>query len=294
MQFRFDHVTKQFGDATALDIPSLTIQPGEFFSFVGRAGAGKSTALRLIAGVEAPTAGTLALGDRVLDSADGVSADVRIVPTDAILRPGEQPFSLFDDPLAGLEGTERVESREKLKGLHGQLGTTFVYATDDQEEALALSDRIAVLHEGRLHQVGTPSAVFDEPRTTAVASFFGSPPMNVVAGILEKDSVAVEIGPRLVQLPGVVEQTYARDVFLGIRPEHVKLKAGSTHGWKATVSSVTPIENGTAIEVTVDMGAFVAREEGKVAHKVGDTVFLTLPRKHLHLFDDRGVRLDIV
>ena len=294
MQLRFDHVTKQFGDATAIDIPSLTIQPGEFFSFVGRAGAGKSTALRLIAGVEAPTAGTLALGDRVLDSTDGGSADVRIVPSDAILRPGEQPFSLFDDPLAGLEGSERVESREKLKGLHAQLGTTFVYATDDQEEALALSDRIAVLHEGRLHQVGTPSAVFDEPRTTAVASFFGSPPMNVVAGILEKDSVAVEIGPRLVQLPGVVEQTYARDVFLGIRPEHVKLKAGSTHGWKATVSSVTPIENGTAIEVTVDMGAFVAREDRTVARKVGDTVLLTLPRKYLHLFDDRGVRLDIV
>jgi len=294
MQLRFDQVTKRFGDATALDIPSLTIHPGEFFSFVGPAGAGKSTALRLIAGVEAPSAGTLALGDRVLDSADGVSSDVRVVPTDAVLRPGEQPVSLFDDPLVELDASERSVTREKLKKLHQELGTTFVYATEDQEEALALSDRIAVLHEGQIHQVGTPSAVCDHPRTTAVASFFGSPPMNIVAGILEKDGAAVQIGPRSIQLNGAVQQTYFRDVFLGIRPEHVRLRDGSTAGWKAKVSSVTPADNGTAIAVTVDMGAFVAREEGEVRYKVGDTVLLTLPRKQLHLFDQRGLRLDIV
>ena len=97
-------------------------------------------------------------------------------------RPGDQPVSLFDDPLVGLDASERSVTREQLKKLHQELGTTFVYATEDQEEALALSDRIAVLHEGQLHQVGTPSAVCDHPRTTAVASFFGSPPMNIVAG----------------------------------------------------------------------------------------------------------------
>ena len=294
MQLRFDHVTKRFGDATALDIPSLTIQPGEFFSFVGPAGAGKSTSLRLIAGVEAPSTGTLALGDRVLDSADGVSSDVRVVPTDAVLRPGDQPVSLFDDPLVGLDASERSVTREQLKKLHQELGTTFVYATEDQEEALALSDRIAVLHEGQIHQVGTPSAVCDDPRTTAVASFFGSPPMNIVAGILERDGAAVEIGPRSIQLNGIVEPGQFRDVWLGIRPEHVRLRTGSTAGWKAKVSSVTPIENSTAIAVTVDMGAFVAREDGEVRYKVGDTVLLTLPRKHLHLFDQRGLRLDVV
>ena len=294
MQLRFDQVTKRFGDATALDIPALTIQPGEFFSFVGPAGAGKSTALRLIAGVEAPSTGTLALGDRVLDSADGVSSDVRVVPTDAVLRPGEQPVLLFDDPLVGLDASERSVTREKLKELHQELGTTFVYATEDQEEALSLSDRIAVLHAGQIHQVGTPSAVFDQPRTTAVAAFFGSPPMNIVAGILEKDGAAVEIGPRSIQLNGAVQHGQFRDVWLGIRPEHVGLRTGSTAGWKAKVSSVTPIESGSAIAVTVDMGAFVAREKGEVRHKVGDTVLLTLPRKHLHLFDQRGLRLDIV
>lgn len=294
MQLRFDHVTKRFGDATALDIPSLTIQPGEFFSFAGPAGAGKSTALRLIAGVEAPSTGTLALGDRVLDSADGVSSDVRVVPADAILRPGDQPVSLFDDPLVGLDAPERSVAREKLKALHQELGTTFVYATEDQEEALALSDRIAVLREGQIHQVGTPIAVFDHPQTTAVASFFGSPPMNIVAGILEKDGAAVQIGPRSIQLNGVVEHGQFRDVLIGIRPEHVRLRAGSTAGWKAKVSSVTPIENGSEIAVTVDMGAFVAREEGEVRHKVGETVLLTLSRKHLHLFDERGLRLDVV
>ena len=294
MQLRFDQVTKRFGDATALDIPALTIQPGDFFSFVGPAGAGKSTALRLIAGVEAPSTGTLALGDRVLDSADGVSSDVRVVPTDAVLRPGGQPVSLFDDPLVGLDASERSVTREKLKKLHQELGTTFVYATEDQEEALALSDRIAVLHEGQIHQVGTPSAVFDQPRTTAVAAFFGSPPMNIVAGILEKDGAAVEIGPRSIQLNGAVQHGQFRDVWLGIRPEHVGLRTGSTAGWKAKVSSVTPIESGSAIAVTVDMGAFVAREKGEVRYKVGDTVLLTLPRKHLHLFDQRGLRLDIV
>ena len=294
MQLRFDHVTKQFGETTALDIPSLTIHPGEFFCFVGQAGAGKSTALRLIAGVEAPSAGTLSLGDQALPSAEGVSHDVRIVPRDAVLKPGEQPFSLFDDPLTDLEASDRVQAREKLKRLHQDLGTTFVFATDDQEEALALSDRIALLHEGRVHQVGTPEALFDQPLTTAVASFLGSPPMNVVAGILQKDGVAVEIGARGVELSGMVAQTYARDVFLGIRPEHVKLRTGATNGWKAVVSSVTPIEGGATIEVTVNMGTFVAREEGDVRHTVGDTVLLTLPARYLHVFDERGVRLDVV
>lgn len=294
MQIRFDHVLKQFGDVKALDIPALTIQPGEFFSFVGRAGAGKSTALRLIAAVEAPTEGKLALGNRVLNVSDGVSPDIRIVPAESILRPGNQLYSLFDEPFIELEYPERVHGRQQLKSLHEKLGTTFVYATDNQEDALAVSDRIAVLDEGELHQVGTPDAVFDEPRTTSVASFFGSPPMNIVPGILEKDSVAVEIGPRLVQLPGVVKQTYARDVFLGIRPEHVILRTGATHGWKAVVSAVQQVEDVTTIKVTVDMGLFVAREERNLQHKVGDIVHLNLPSRDLHLFDDRGVRLDIV
>ena len=293
MQLRFDNVSKEFGETTAIRIPALVIEPGEFFSFVGPAGAGKSTVLGLIAGDNAPSAGTLTLGDRAVNGRESVARDVRVITPDAVLQPGGQPVSLFDDPLAGLESAGRASARERLKALHRELGTTFVYATDDQEEALALSDRIAVVHEGRVHQVGTPASVYDKPITTFVASFFGDPPMNVVPGILEKDGVNVFIGPRSVELNGVIAETYARDIFLGIRPEHVQLRTGS-NGWKAKVSSVTPCKGGVAVAVTVDMGAFVAREEGDARHAVGDTVLLTLPPRHLHVFDDRGGRLDVL
>ena len=293
MELRFDHVVKRFDDKTAVEIPSLTIRPGEFVSFVGPRGAGKTTALNLAAGLEAPTEGTLWLGDRSLtDVAAGVGRGVAMVTADMVPGRFDAPCAVCDQPPSEPGSDQRAQTLDRLTRLRA--GTTILYATDDQEEALALSDRIAVLHNGRVQQIGSPTALVDHPANTFVAQYFGTPPMNVVAGILQKDGVAVEIGPRSIQLTGMVAQTFARDVFLGIRPEYVRLRDRGVTGWKARVSAVDPAETGTTVEVTVDMGVFVALHQGEVSYQLGQDVSLALPAKHLHVFDERGGRLDVI
>ena len=197
-------------------------------------------------------------------------------------------FFLFDEPLSNLDAPLRASMRKELKRLHAHLGTTFIYVTHDQEEALSLSDRIAVLRDGRIQQCGTPLQIYDAPTTTFVASFFGSPPMNLVPAILEKEGVAVEIGNRMVQLHGTIDETYARDITVGVRPEHVRILPGSETGWRATVSFVESRGGVSTVEVIVEGERLVAIEHGSARHQVGDTVVVRIASQHLHVFDVKG------
>ena len=294
MQLRFDQLRKQFGDTTAFEIGTLVIESGELFTFAGPAGAGKSTLLNVIAGLESPSSGRLIAGERVLNDVAAVDRDVAVITPSDLLNPGTSAFALFDEPLRDLEPSRHASMIEELRRVHAELGTTFIYATSDQAEALWLSDRIAVLDHGTIDQVGTPTALLERPRTIRVAGFFGDPPMNVVPGILEKDGVAVEIGPRAVQLNGMIEETYARDVFLGVRPEHVRLERKPDTGWRGTVTTVEARHGHTTIGVRVDGGNFVAREEGESPYETGDRVAVSMASRQLHVFDERGVRLEVV
>lgn len=294
MELRLDQVTKCFDEKTVLTIPSLVVPSGMLTCIVGPRGAGKTTLVRLIAGLDAPSSGTVVGDDRALNDVASDERGIVMASPEELADVLPSSVVLLDEPLDGLSGERRRSARDEIRQRQAETGATVVCATEDQGDALALAERVVVLGEGRVHQVGPPSAVFDRPATTLVASYFGVPPMNVVPGILEKDGVAVEIGPRSLQLNGMVEQTYARDVFLGIRPEHVRLGARSTPGWRGTVSRVEPIADGLAVEVTVDMGEFVAREDTTSSYEVGDVVSLSLPSKHLHVFDERGGRLDVV
>ena len=291
MQLRFDQLAKTFGDVMAFDIPTLTIASGELFTFAGPVNSGKSTVLKVIAGLEAPSTGTLTAGDRVLNGVEPADRGVVLVASDDRFDPGLHPVALFDEPASGVDATQRASIVEELKRRHAQSGTTFICATADEGVALALSDRIAVLKDGVIQQIGTPPDVFDRPENIVVAGFFGNPPMNVVPGILQKDGVAVEIGPRALQLNGVVTEEYARDVFLGVRPEHVRLNHDPTAGWRGTVTRVEPRDDRTVVEVHVDGGDFVAREDGECRYEVGDRVSLAMARQHLHVFDAPGGRL---
>ena len=291
MQLRFDHLIKTFGDVTAFDIPTLTIESGEFFTFAGPRESGKSTVLKVIAGQEAPSSGTLTVDDCVLNDVDPGDRGIVIVAPDGRLDPSSHAVALFDEPTSHIEPSQRASTVEELKRLHTRLGTTFICATADESEALALSDRIAVLEDGVVQQIGTPADVFERPENIVVAGFFGNPPMNVVPGILEKDGVAVEIGPRALQLNGVVTEEYARDVFLGVRPEHVRLHSEPTAGWRGRVTRVESSDDRTVIEVHVDGGDFVAREDGESRYRVGDRVTVAMAPKHLYVFDAPGDRL---
>jgi len=295
MQLRFDHLTKMFGNVTAFNIPALTIDTGEFFTFVGPPKSGKSTVLKVIAGLEAPSAGTLTAGGRVLNEIDpGDRGVVLVSPSDG-LDPGAHPnqIILCDEPAARVDASQRASIVEELRRRHAQSGSTFIYATAAQDEALALSDRVVVLNDGVVQQVGTPVDVLERPRSIFVAGFFGDPPMNVVPGILEKDGVAVEIGPRAIQLNGVVTEDYARDVFLGVRPEHVRLQLDPATGWRGAVTRVEFAGGRTTIAVHVDGGDFVAREDGEGRYQVDDLVSVAMARKHLCVFDACGDWLDV-
>ena len=297
MRLVFEDLCQRYGGATVLDIPSLVIEAGEFFTFSGSQGCGKSTALKLIAGLEVPSVGSLMAGGRAC--ADLQLRDREIVVIDQIdqidvLDPGTHKVVVLDEPLSGLDESQRALMGEKLRRTQAGSGTTVVYATSDSREALRLSDRLAILDGGRLRQVGTPRDLLDDPRHTAVAGFLGDPPMNIVPGILEKDGVAVEIGPRAVPLNGTIAETYARDVFLGVRPEHVRLRPDPASGWRGTVIRVESRRERTTVEVQVDGGRLVAREDTRRPYQIGDRVAVAIEPLHLYVFDDRGDRLDVV
>ena len=129
---------------------------------------------------------------------------------------------LFDEPLSNLDAKLRTQMRAEIKRLHNRLGVTSIYVTHDQVEAMTLADRIVVMNDGRIEQVGTPMELFNHPANTFVAGFLGSPPMNQIKGTLTE--TGAKIGDAEVKIDGSVKGQAGRDVIVGIRPEHVELK----------------------------------------------------------------------
>ncbi|SOH95256.1 multiple sugar transport system ATP-binding protein [Monaibacterium marinum] len=141
---------------------------------------------------------------------------------------------LFDEPLSNLDAKLRTQMRAEIKRLHKRLGATSIYVTHDQVEAMTLADRIVVMHDGRIEQIGTPMELFLNPANTFVAGFLGSPPMNMVKARI----VASETGPvaefggnrlQLAQIPSL-QSAVGREVILGIRPEFVTVAEETTPG----------------------------------------------------------------
>ncbi len=153
---------------------------------------------------------------------------------------------LLDEPLSSLDAKLRVEMRTELKGLHEQLGSTFVYVTHDQAEAMTMADRIMVMQAGRIQQLGTPLEIYRQPANLFVASFFGTPAMNTVQGQIGQGQVKGDEtycfrAPQLtLDLPAksVPDAAWGRDIHLGVRAEHVVL--GAEGGSGASDADGTP------------------------------------------------------
>ena len=128
---------------------------------------------------------------------------------------------LFDEPLSNLDAKLRTQMRAEIKRLHNRLGVTSVYVTHDQVEAMTLADRIVVMNDGAIEQVGTPMELFNNPANTFVAGFLGSPPMNQLKGTLTASGA--KVGNTEIKLDGAINGHAGRDVIVGIRPEHVTL-----------------------------------------------------------------------
>jgi multiple sugar transport system ATP-binding protein len=201
---------------------------------------------------------------------------------------------LLDEPLSNLDAKLRKEMRAEIDALHGRLASTFVYVTHDQEEAMTLADRIVVMRAGRIEQIGTPMEIYHEPANRFVATFFGSPAMNLIVGEVERrgdDAVFAFCGGR-IRLNGRREIP-AGPVTLGVRPEGVQVEDGA-QSHAARVKLVEPLGKETL--VYLDYGGeqlLIAIASAGFGAGEGDNVRFDLQGARLYLFDASGARLGV-
>jgi multiple sugar transport system ATP-binding protein len=185
---------------------------------------------------------------------------------------------LFDEPLSNLDAKLRVAMRSEIKALHQRLKTTTVYVTHDQVEAMTMADRIAVMNEGRIEQLGEPLELYDRPANLFVAQFIGSPAMNVFDGTFTDGRVSA-LGAQWPARPGARE---GQSVKYGIRPEH--LEPGAS-GIAAEVVVVEPMGAETELVVKVGEATLTVLSRGRSNAGPGDKVFLAPEAANAHLFD---------
>jgi multiple sugar transport system ATP-binding protein len=191
---------------------------------------------------------------------------------------------LMDEPLSNLDALLRMEFRTELKKIVQDLGTTTVYVTHDQGEALSLGDRVAVMRAGRIVQLGDPIAVYDSPADRFVGGFLGSPPMNFLAAKVDPDGTRLHVADDVVPAPPAARSRGGRDVLLGVRPENISVQSDDGD-LPARVEVLEP--TGSAVLLTVEVGD----EELKVAApatfraRPGDVVYLTFPPEAMRLYD---------
>jgi len=336
-------IEKRYGDAAAVKGFNLKAERGEFVSFLGPSGCGKTTTLRMIAGFERPTAGTITLdGEDVtrkppnrrnvgmvfqsyalfpnMTVADniGFGLKVRKRPKDQIKkRVGEllelinlpdkghrYPYQLsggqrsalaralafepqvllLDEPLSALDAKIRVALRVEIRSIQRQLGITTVYVTHDQEEALSLSDRVVVMSEGRMEQVGTPFEIYNFPSTPFVASFVGT--LNVLpASIVDAGRGELMVAGQRVRIARRFEGGADTSVNIALRPEMVKLGDGAdgSNRVKGKVIDVGFLGSIVRIRVAVggDNGPIVSLDEFNEPTlklpEVGETLTINFP-----------------
>jgi len=206
---------------------------------------------------------------------------------------------LFDEPLSNLDAKLRGEVRTEIKKLHARLGSTIVYVTHDQVEAMTLADRIVILRGGVIEQVGTPDEVYSRPVNRFVGSFIGSPPMNIIPGSLSGHEVSVPGGQRIRLKPGRDRGPDGREVLLGIRPEHLSEAAPHPQPDLAQpgvaqpgvaqlsgrVSVVEPLGSDTLVLVDLGGAELTARLPPSTSARPGQPITLALDPAALHLFD---------
>ena len=203
---------------------------------------------------------------------------------------------LFDEPLSNLDAKLRVQMRTEIKKIHQRVQTTVVYVTHDQIEAMTLADRIVVMNEGKIEQVGTPDEMYSMPKTRFVASFIGSPAMNFLPCHLTKTSggLAVRLNDNVsLPIPSSSEPRYApfadKDMLFGIRPEHVTERRphanGAQQDFDAKVDVLEPMGIDTMVYFTIGQTEVCARAEPNAVSNVGEAMGFTVNMDKMHLID---------
>jgi multiple sugar transport system ATP-binding protein len=202
---------------------------------------------------------------------------------------------LMDEPLSNLDAKLRVQTRTQIASLTRRLGVTTVYVTHDQTEALTMGDRIAVLKDGVLQQVGTPRDLYAQPNNVFVAGFIGSPAMNLFAADIAEGGV--KFGTALIPVEReILSSASGKQATIGIRPEDVVVTTTNSEGLKVAVDLVEELGADGYLyghsEIEGKRTDIVARVDGRVHPNAGDTVYISPKIGHLHTFDaESGLRL---
>jgi len=197
---------------------------------------------------------------------------------------------LFDEPLSNLDAKLRVAMRAEIKALHQRLKTTTVYVTHDQVEAMTMADKIVVMQDGRIEQIGSPLELYDRPANLFVAQFIGSPAMNVIAGTLRRDGGAAWVeaeGSIRWPLPASAPGRDGQAVVYGVRPGDLAL-GGGVGAVPAEVIVVEP--TGAETELLVQAGAaqIIVVMHGRTDVQPGQKIALAVALESVHLFDPAG------
>jgi multiple sugar transport system ATP-binding protein len=198
---------------------------------------------------------------------------------------------LFDEPLSNLDAKLRVAMRTEIKELHQRLKTTTVYVTHDQIEAMTMADKIVVLHDGLVEQIGAPLDVYDRPANLFVAGFIGSPAMNMLKGRLSPDNPQQFVTDDGVALPVTPpkEPVAGRPLVYGLRPENAKLNGG---GLAAEVVVVEPTGSETQVVTRIGKTEVTCVFRERVNARPGETIPISIDAAGIHLFDaESGRRL---
>ena len=213
----------------------------------------------------------------------------RIAMGRAIVR--EPSVFLFDEPLSNLDAKLRVQMRVEIRKLQRNLGTTSVYVTHDQVEAMTMADRLVVMNEGVAEQIGTPIEVYERPATMFVAGFIGSPAMNFMDAKVEGEEVIVGGKLHFPMPNGTGALEAGREVSLGIRPEHLDLGGNGDVGLPIKVELVEHLGADTLVYGYLPwdtQNLVTLRMQGSQEFPAGHEITLTVSHDHLHLFDKQS------
>lgn len=199
----------------------------------------------------------------------------------------EPAVFLLDEPLSNLDAKLRTSMRTEIVKLHNRIQTTFVYVTHDQVEAMTMGDKIVVMKDGVIQQVGTPKEIYYEPQNKFVAGFIGTPQMNFLEGSLKKDTSSFNISKEqlFIKLQSYSFPEDDKNVILGIRPEDIKIHPQGK--WQGKIQFVENL--GNELHITFDVNNFAIQLTSKIPYtehyRVGDTILFNIAKEKIHLFD---------
>jgi len=201
---------------------------------------------------------------------------------------------LFDEPLSNLDAKLRGQVRTEIKRMHQQIGTTIIYVTHDQVEAMTLADRIVILKGGDIEQVGTPDEVYNRPQSVFVGGFVGSPAMNFAKAKIEAGTLAFADGNRLplsAVHAGREGSAEGREVIVGIRPEHFGAASDPSAAISVRVQVVEPLGSDTLVHFTVGGDTLTARMPPETRPEPGSEIRIGVDPTKVHLFDPVSERV---